>query len=226
MTDAAGVRIGYWGWASTFQDFDNDGDLDLFHVNGFGRPDIPETAEFVADPSVFFVNDGAGAFTEQAAALGVADTDEGRGVSAFDYDRDGDLDLFVHNSEGPGRLYRNDGGNAARWLDVVLHGRAPNTEGIGARIRVTADGTSQIRELRAGSNYVSQIPPRRTSGWAARRTSRWRWCGPTARAPCATGWRRTSASHSTSPRRASTSRRSSSVIASSRSTRPAPRSGS
>jgi hypothetical protein len=157
-TDAAGVRVGYWGWGSTFQDFDNDGNLDLFHVNGFGRADIPETAEFIADPSVLFVGNGDGTFTERGAALGVADTDEGRGVVAFDYDGDGDLDLFVHNSEGPGRLYRNDEGNAGNWLDVALHGRAPNTEGIGARVRVTADGRTQLRELRAGSNYVSQDP--------------------------------------------------------------------
>jgi hypothetical protein len=157
-TDAAGVRVGYWGWGSTFQDFDNDGILDLFHVNGFGRADIPQTAEFVADPSVLFVGNGDGTFTERGAELGVADTDEGRGVVAFDYDGDGDLDLFVHNSEGPGRLYRNEEGNAGNWLDVALHGRSPNTEGIGARIRVAADGRTQVRELRAGSNYVSQDP--------------------------------------------------------------------
>jgi hypothetical protein len=157
-TDAAGVRVGYWGWGSTFQDLDNDGDLDLFEVNGFGRADIPETAEFVADPSRLFVNDGAGTFVERAAELGVADTDQGRGVVAFDYDGDGDLDLFVHDSEGPGRLYRNDGGNVLGWLDVSLRGRAPNIEGIGARIRVTANGRTQLREVRAGSNYVSQDP--------------------------------------------------------------------
>ena len=34
-TDAAGVRIGYWGWGSTLFDVDDDGDLDLFHVNGW-----------------------------------------------------------------------------------------------------------------------------------------------------------------------------------------------
>ncbi len=157
-TDAAGVRVGWWGWGSTFQDFDNDGDLDLFHVNGFGRADIPQTAEFVADPSVLFVNDGSGVFTDRAAELGVADTDEGRGVAAFDYDGDGDLDLFVHNSEAPGRLYRNDGGNSGRWLAVALAGRSPNTEAIGARVRVTADGRTQVREVRAGSNYASQDP--------------------------------------------------------------------
>jgi len=157
-TDAAGVREGYWGWGSTFEDFDNDGTLDLYHVNGFGDPGAPETEEFIADPARLFVNDGDGTFRERAAELGVADTGEGRGVVAFDYDHDGDLDIFIHNSQGPGRLYRNDGGNARRWLDVVLRGRAPNTQGIGARVTVTAGGRSQIREVRAGSNFESQDP--------------------------------------------------------------------
>ena len=128
-TDAAGVRDGYWGWGSTFQDFDNDGDLDLFHVNGFGTARHPGDRRVRRRPVGVLRRTTATARSPSAAAeLGVADTDEGRGVVAFDYDRDGDLDLFVANNEGPGRLYRNDGGNAGHWLDVALRGRAPNTE--------------------------------------------------------------------------------------------------
>jgi hypothetical protein len=180
-TDAAGVRVGYWGWGSTFQDFDNDGNLDLFHVNGFGRADIPQTAEFVADPSVLFVSNGDGTFTERGAELGVADTDEGRGVVAFDYDGDGDLDLFVHNSEGPGRLYRNDEGNAGNWLDVVLHGRAPNTEGIGARVRVTptaARSLARRQQLRVAGSRGRTL----WLGTARAERCKSRWSGSTARA--------------------------------------------
>lgn len=157
-TDVAGVRQGYWGWGSTFQDFDNDGHLDLFHVNGYGLPALPETSEFLADPARLFMGNGNGTFTERAAALGIADTGQGRGIVAFDYDHDGDLDLYINNHLGPSRLYRNDGGNAQRWLEVKLTGREPNTEAIGAWIRVITPGATQLRELRAGSNYVSQDP--------------------------------------------------------------------
>lgn len=170
-TDEAGVRVGYWGWGSTFQDFDNDGHLDLFQVNGFGDSSAHETAEFFADPTRLFVGNGDGTFTERAAELGIADTGEGRGVVAFDYDHDGDLDLFIDN-QGTSRLYRNDGGNAQHWLDVALRGRAPNTEAIGARVRVTPDGrTTQLRELRAGSNYASQDPAEAHFGLGSARSA-------------------------------------------------------
>jgi hypothetical protein len=156
-TDAAGVRVGYWGWGATFQDFDDDGHLDLFHVNGWGDAAIPQTAEFVADPARLYVGNGHGAFVEQAATRGVADTGEGRGVVAFDFDRDGDLDLFVANSGGAPHLFRNDEvpGHA---VTLLLRGLAPNTEGIGAIVDVQAGGTMKRRLVRAGSNFASQDP--------------------------------------------------------------------
>ena len=158
VTDVAGVREGYWGWGSTFADLDNDGDLDLVHVNGWGPRNIPESAEFHADPARVFLSNGDGTFTESAAALGAADTGEGRGVVAFDYDRDGDIDLFYANNSGSPVLLRNDGGNANASLDVALVGRGANREAIGARVFATTGATTQMRELRAGSNFESQDP--------------------------------------------------------------------
>jgi hypothetical protein len=158
VTDAAGVRDGGWGWGSTFADLNNDGWLDLFHVNGWRAFEEPIADEFAHDAARLFVNRSDGTFAERAAELGAADTAQGRGVVAFDYDRDGDLDLFIANNGGPPRLLRNDGGNAANHLGVVLRGPPPNTQAIGARITVTAGGRTQLRELRAGSNFVSQDP--------------------------------------------------------------------
>ncbi len=165
-TDQAGVRQGYWGWGSCFADFNNDGYLDLFHTNGF---QAPGATEFHRDPARLFVSNGAvsnGAggtvtFDQRAVELGVADDGQGRGVVCFDYDRDGDIDLFVANHSGPPLLYRNDGGNQLHYLQLRLRGAASaarNSEAIGARVTVSAGGIRQLREIRAGSNYVSQNP--------------------------------------------------------------------
>lgn len=161
VTELAGVRDGGWGWGSCFADFNNDGNLDLFHVNGFLLDEAERDSEssiFVDDPVRMFISNGDGTFTEQSAALGLDDTSQGRGVSCFDYDRDGDIDIFIANFDAPPRLYRNDGGNRQHYLGVSLKGDPPNTEAIGARIYLTANGITQTRELRVGSNFESQNP--------------------------------------------------------------------
>jgi hypothetical protein len=165
VTDAAGVRDGYWGWGACFADFDNDGWLDLFHVNGWGVIDesrdqsyILGADEFWADPARLFMSNRDGTFREVAAEYGVADTGQGRGVVCFDYDHDGDIDILIANNGGPPRLFRNDLDTGNHHLDVRLRGRAPNTEGIGARVYATAGGLTQLRYLRAGSNFLSQDP--------------------------------------------------------------------
>lgn len=156
-TDEAGVRAGYWGWGATFADLDNDGWLDLYHVNGW-RTDDPNAYEFHHDPAVLFRNGQKGAFEEIAERVGVADRGQGRGLVAFDYDRDGDLDLFLANIQGPPALYRNELSRESNFVSVRLIGPSPNTEGIGARVWIEAGGLRQMRELRVGSNFVSQDP--------------------------------------------------------------------
>jgi hypothetical protein len=164
-TDEAGVREGGWGWGACFADFNNDGFLDIFHVNGWGRLDVATggffldvAAPFHFDRSRLFLANGDGTFTERSAALGIDDTGQGRGVVCFDYDRDGDIDLLVANNGGAPRLFRNEGGNRMSFLQVKLRGRAPNSEAIGGRVYVTEGDRTQLREIRNGSNFESQDP--------------------------------------------------------------------
>ncbi|MEE9127323.1 MAG: CRTAC1 family protein [Planctomycetota bacterium] len=159
-TIPAGVQKGYWGWAASFADLDNDGNLDIIHVNGFRIPGVPgaaQTKEFEHDPTRLFMSTGNGKFVESSKKMGIDDTGQGRGLVCFDFDRDGDLDLFIANNQQPGRLLRNDQ-KSGRYLGVKLRGKAPNTEAIGAKIYVTTGSVTQMRELRAGSNFVSQDP--------------------------------------------------------------------
>jgi len=150
-TLAGGVGSGFWGWGASFQDFNNDGFVDLYHVNGWAAP-------FDLDPARMFVSNGDGTFSQRAEELGVSFLGQGRGIAIFDFDNDGDLDIFIAQNSAAPLLARNDGGNALNHLSVKLVGAGLNTEAIGARVCVTAGGQTQMREIRCGSNYVSQDP--------------------------------------------------------------------
>jgi enediyne biosynthesis protein E4 len=158
VTDETGTRIGFWGWGACFADFNNDGWQDLFHVNGYSGGGHVSVSPFVEDPSQLFISDQNGGFLERAVELDLTDNAQGRGIVCFDYDRDGDVDIFIANNRQPPALYRNDSSNTNNYLHVQLEGEALNSEAVGARIYLTSNGITQMRELRAGSNYMSQNP--------------------------------------------------------------------
>ena len=96
------------GSGALFFDFDNDGWLDLFLVDGGS----------VADPAVarqarhrLYRNRGAGQFEDVTDAAGVRHREYGMGACAADYDNDHRVDLYVTNF-GPDVLYHNDGHGA------------------------------------------------------------------------------------------------------------------
>lgn len=154
----AGVAGGDWGWGACFADFNNDGRLDLFHVNGMDLPAGAGEDQFWRDPARLFVGGADGVFVEQGALRGVDDRGQGRGVACMDYDRDGDIDLYLNNHRGTGRLLRNEGGNLGGWLGVRLSREQGNRHGIGARIEVTTAGGTQLREIAAGNHFLSSSP--------------------------------------------------------------------
>ncbi len=159
-TDFAGVRKGGWGWAACAADFNNDGWLDLFQVNGMGIKGIKyyeSAAEYFNDASVLFINNGLGKFSEQAKQRGINDRLFGRGVVCFDADRDGDIDIFVTNNNGRSLFYRNDL-SAKNYLSISLTGTGKNTQAIGARIELEQAGIKQFREIQANSHYLSNDP--------------------------------------------------------------------
>jgi hypothetical protein len=129
-------------------------------TNGVEFPCVPYDDVFNTDVAKFWENDGTGRMTEVGAGVGFADTRSGKGLLVFDYDNDGDEDVFVTNNAEQPILYRNDGGNAGNWVRVNLVGRRTNRMGVGARVYVTTErGTepaTQMREVSANSNFLSQ----------------------------------------------------------------------
>jgi hypothetical protein len=151
----AAVLGQYTSWSGNFLDYDHDGVLDVFITNGDAHHLEPEE-------DTLFRGAGGRPFVDVSAASGSAFKLKavGRGSAAGDFDNDGDLDLLVLNLNGPARLYRNDGGNRGNWIMVRTVGTAGNRDGIGARIRVKSGGTTQVRDIRSSSGYLSQSDPR------------------------------------------------------------------
>ncbi len=160
VTDEAGVEDGGWGWGACFIDFENDGDLDIYHTNGWQEEllplaDFPDFEGYQLDTSRAFVNQADGTFVEEADDLGLHDAEMGRGVVCADFDNDGDTDILLLANRPI--LWQNDErGN--EYLKVRLIGIPPNTEAAGARIILSSESTSQIREISIGSNFLSQNP--------------------------------------------------------------------
>jgi len=124
------------GWA----DYDKDGDLDLYVANDGANK--------------LLRNDGAGVFVD--ATIGaVADAGSAAGFAWADYDSDGEVDLYIAN-DGANTLIRNDVGNGYGWLTVGLEGIVSNASAVGARVRVVSGGSSQTREVSAGSGLYSE----------------------------------------------------------------------
>ncbi|HEX5705911.1 MAG TPA: CRTAC1 family protein [Pyrinomonadaceae bacterium] len=148
-------------FATFFFDYDLDGLLDIFAVNGHVSDDIQKTQPSVryAQPPHLFRNLGRRKFEEVTARVGRAlgRAVVGRGAAYGDYDNDGDLDVIVTANNGPARLYRNDNANQNDLVRIKLVGQQSNRDGVGAR--VTVRGANNLRVwnmVRTGSSYASQ----------------------------------------------------------------------
>lgn len=177
----AGVEASGWTWASTFVDADLDGYDDLLLSNGHAIHSQNADAQMKINmleqkvnsfdeyrqlalryprhdlKNVAFRNQGDGTFAEQDDGWGLGEeADISHGMATGDLDRDGDLDVVINRLFQPVGLYRS--GAAADRVAVQLAGQAPNTDGIGATVRVVPSGEevpAQEKTVIAGGEYVS-----------------------------------------------------------------------
>ena len=116
----------------------------------------------IRNPIYYFRNThqhgGAYHFADVSAEVGLAQLPKqvSRGAAFGDYDNDGDIDIFLNNSNQPATLLRNEGGNGNHWLTIQLIGTESNVSDLGARIVVKAGDLSLIKEVRSGASYLSQ----------------------------------------------------------------------
>jgi len=139
------------GWASSFLDYDNDGDVDIFKANG-------ELKHLYGQEDQLFENIGNGKFKDVSVEKGAYFKEEnvGRGACLGDYDNDGDIDIYIVNLDSQGKFLRNNKGNQNNWITLKLVGNKSNKDGIGARIKLIAGGKVQTTQKKSTTGYLSQ----------------------------------------------------------------------
>ena len=151
---ASGISIAsgqFVGWSSSFLDYDNDGDDDIFKANG-------ELKHLYGQEDQLFENIGIGKFKDVSVDRGQYFKEEnvGRGACMGDYDNDGDIDIYIVNLDSPSMFLRNNKGNENNWITLKLVGQTSNRDGIGSRIKITAGGQVQTAQKKSTTGYLSQ----------------------------------------------------------------------
>ncbi len=140
-------------FGSSFADFDNDGDLDLFVCNAFLTS---QNNNFV------YVNDGSGNFTQDTTSTLAMQTGWTFGCAFGDYDNDGWLDLILANTlnENQANSLFHNTGTGNNWVKFNCIGTNSNTSAVGTKVRIRANVNGndvwQTRKIAASSGYNSQ----------------------------------------------------------------------
>ncbi len=140
VTLAAGIDETGYSTSATAGDIDGDGDLDLFvarlaDLDSCDDPCTPLPINCARmEQSLLYVNQG-GIFSEESASRGLVEREPSLVSLFFDFDRDGDVDLYVGNDKGyeyPDRLYINDGSGhfVDRGAELGLDAPGSDTMGV------------------------------------------------------------------------------------------------
>ncbi|TDI92614.1 MAG: hypothetical protein E2O76_18520 [Caldithrix sp.] len=108
-------------------------------------------------PNIAFRNRGDLTFEEVSRKWGFNSVDISHGMALGDLDNDGDLDVVMNRLDKPAGVYRNE--STAARIAVRLRGLAPNTQGIGAKIRVLGGPVPQSKEVISAGTYLSSSDP-------------------------------------------------------------------
>lgn len=126
---------------SSWGDYDNDGDMDLF---------VPRNAS--GNPGYLWRNNGRGTFTNVTAAAGIDDTSGHRGCCWGDYDNDGDLDLYICTGASTNILYRNNGDSTFTAVDEDVEASGNSQDAV--FVDYDNDGDLDLAVTRQGGTNV------------------------------------------------------------------------
>ena len=160
LASGIGVNARYLGWGVGFCDFDNDGWLDLFMVNGHVFPELAgaRVDEEYDQRKVVYRNLRNGRFEDISlnAGPGILLRRCSRGAAFGDLFNTGQIDVVINNMNAPPSLMRNTSPSPHNWLQVRLVGRQSNRAAIGSRVTVWTGNHRQMAEVQSGGSFCSQ----------------------------------------------------------------------
>ena len=153
-TQDAGLDMVFAAMGSNYGDFDNDGYLDMYL--GTGEPNLETLV-----PNRMFKGLEGKSFVEITGSAGVGHLQKGHGVACGDWDRDGNVDVFIQMGGAvDGDKYHNilfqNPGHKNAWLTVKLVGQKTNRAALGARIKLVTAGDNPLtihRHISPGSSF-------------------------------------------------------------------------
>ena len=161
----AQTTIPFVGWGDGFIDYDNDGWLDLFMVNGHVYPQVDQHdwgTTFAERPLLFHnVPDQSGKgrrfeYIPPVVGSGLADVIPARGAAFGDLFNDGKIDVVINPIDGPPVLLRNVNPDHHHWVEMKLVGgpKSPR-DATCATAYLTANGMRQRQDVLASGSYIS-----------------------------------------------------------------------
>jgi tetratricopeptide (TPR) repeat protein len=156
-------------WGTAFLDVDGDGLPDLVVANGSTFEEPSDTRKLVPMPMRLFRNLGEKGFVDVAPLSGADLTAPrvGRGLAIADVDGDLREEIAVVVNGGKLVLLKAEGGPPNHRIAIRCEGRKSNRSAFGTKLVLETSGKRQVREIGAGSSYLSQNAPEAIFGLGA-----------------------------------------------------------
>jgi enediyne biosynthesis protein E4 len=157
------ITIPFVGWGDGFLDYDNDGWLDLFMVNGHTYPEVDQHdwgTTFAERPLLFHnVMGASGRVFEEVPPVtgtGLAVVVSGRGAAFGDLFNDGKIDVVINPIDGPPVLLRNVNPDRHHWVEMKLvGGPASPRDAMCATVFLKANGMRMRRDVLSSGSFIS-----------------------------------------------------------------------